>query len=89
MELKLLDGIKTKLDLCGETAEKAGEILDKCSGLSLTPEAATGGAVYIACVLLGDRRSQREVALASGVAEATIRRSHKKIASNLDVEITA
>lgn len=90
--LELLDKngeeLKAKLDISDEVIEKAREFISKLDGIGMHPKSIAGGAVFIASVLLGERRTQREVALAVGVAEATIRKSYRKIAADEDIEIT-
>ena len=44
-------------------------------------------AIYIASILCGDRRTQREVADVAGVTEVTIRNRYKELAEELDIEI--
>ncbi len=48
----------------------------------------SAAALYIAGVLLGERRTQREVAEVAGVTEVTIRNRYKEMAEELDIEIT-
>jgi transcription initiation factor TFIIB len=44
-------------------------------------------ALYIASVLCGERRTQREVADVAGVTEVTIRNRYKELAEKLDIDI--
>ncbi len=91
-DLELLDKdkeeLKERLNISSEVIEKAREIIGRLNGIGMHPKSIVGGAVYIASVLLGERRTQREVAIAVGVAAATIRNACKKIASAADIEIT-
>ncbi|HLD39272.1 MAG TPA: hypothetical protein VJB05_03095, partial [archaeon] len=43
-------------------------------------------AIYIASVLEGERKTQREVADVVGVTEVTIRNRYKEMAEALDIE---
>ena len=43
--------------------------------------------LYIASVLCGERRTQREVADVAGVTEVTIRNRYKEIVDKLDIEV--
>lgn len=45
------------------------------------------GALYIALIIVGDRRTQRDLRSISGLFEATIRKSYKYLAGKLDLEI--
>ncbi len=91
---KSREELKEKLDVSEEVIEKAKEILSRLHGTrmhpgsGMHPKSIAGGAVYIAGVLLGERKTQREIALAFGVAAATIRKSCKKIAAEENLEIT-
>ena len=79
-----------KLQLSGEVQAKAREILkdarekDLLSGKGPTGLAAA--ALYIAAVLEGEKRTQREVADVVGVTEVTIRNRYKELAEKLGLE---
>ena len=51
------------------------------------PTGVAAAAIYIASILCGDRRTQREVADVAGVTEVTIRNRYKELAEELDIEI--
>ncbi len=82
----------SELNLSGEVQSKAIEILRKAIDQELTsgrgPTGIAAAAIYIASVLLGERRTQREVADIAGVTEVTIRNRYKELAERLDMEIT-
>jgi transcription initiation factor TFIIB len=82
----------SELSLSGEVQSKAIEILRKAMSQELTsgrgPTGVSAAALYIASVLLGERRTQREVADVAGVTEVTIRNRYKELAERLDIEIT-
>lgn len=81
----------SELGLSGEIQSKAIEILKKAMNEELTsgrgPTGVSAAAIYIASVLLGERRTQREVADIAGVTEVTIRNRYKELAERLDIEI--
>ena len=80
-ELKLSGDVQTKtIDIIREAAEK-----ELTSGRGPTGIAAA--ALYIASVLCGERRTQREVAEVAGVTEVTIRNRYKELAGKLDIDI--
>lgn len=99
LELKLLptqpqDYISrfcSKLRLSTEVQLKTLEILKKAAKLELTsgrgPTGLAAASIYIASVLCGERRTQREVSEIAGVTEVTIRNRYKELARKLDVEI--
>ncbi|MEE8401606.1 MAG: transcription initiation factor IIB [Candidatus Hydrothermarchaeaceae archaeon] len=82
----------SELGLSGEVQAKAIEILRSAMDQELTsgrgPTGVSAASIYIASVLLGERRTQREVADVAGVTEVTIRNRYKELAERLDIEIT-
>lgn len=81
----------SELGLSGEVQSKAIEILKAAIAIELTsgrgPVGACAAAIYIACVLLGEKRTQREIAEAAAVTEVTIRNRYKEMAEKLDIEV--
>lgn len=79
-----------KLQLSGEVQAKARDIIEKArekdllSGKGPTGIAAAG--LYIAAVLKGEKRTQREVADIVGVTEVTIRNRYKELVEKLGLE---
>jgi transcription initiation factor TFIIB len=81
----------SELGLSGEIQSKAIEVLKMAMDKELTsgrgPTGVAAAAIYIASVLLGERRTQREVADVAGVTEVTIRNRYKELAEKLDIDI--
>jgi transcription initiation factor TFIIB len=81
----------SELRLSGELQSKAIEIIKLAMDLELTsgrgPTGVAAAAIYIASVLDGERRTQREVADVAGVTEVTIRNRYKELAEKLDIDI--
>jgi transcription initiation factor TFIIB len=79
------------LRLNGEVQSRTIEILRQASERELTsgrgPTGVAAAAIYIASILGGERRTQREVAEVSGVTEVTIRNRYKELSEKLDIEI--
>ena len=79
------------LGLSGDVQKKAIEIIKKAEERELTsgrgPTGVAAAAIYIASILLGERRTQREVAEVAGVTEVTIRNRYKELAEKLGIEI--
>lgn len=73
-----------------ETQSKAIEILSQALSLELTsgrgPIGIAAAALYIAGLLEGERRTQRDISDVSGVTEVTIRNRYKEIISKLNLE---
>ena len=99
LELKLLpttpqDYISrfcSQLKLSNDVQVKTIEILKYASRKELTsgrgPTGLAAAALYIASVVCGERRTQREVAEIAGVTEVTIRNRYKELAKKLDIDI--
>jgi len=81
----------SELKLSGDVQAKALEILKEASKKELTsgrgPTGIAAAALYIASVLCGERRTQREVADVAGVTEVTIRNRYKELSAKLDIDI--
>ncbi|BDH79116.1 transcription initiation factor IIB [Methanothermobacter tenebrarum] len=82
----------TELGLSGEVQSKAIEIIEKAMKKGLTsgrgPTGVAAAALYIASVLLGERKTQRDVAEVAGVTEVTIRNRYKELTEQLDMGVT-
>ncbi|RLG37547.1 MAG: transcription initiation factor IIB [Candidatus Alkanophagales archaeon] len=79
------------LGLSGDVQRKAIEIIKKAEERELTsgrgPTGVAAAAIYVASILCGERRTQREVAEVAGVTEVTIRNRYKELAERLGIEI--
>ncbi|MEI7857721.1 MAG: transcription initiation factor IIB [Methanomicrobiales archaeon] len=79
------------LTLKGEVQSRTIEILRLATEHELTsgkgPTGVAAAAIYIASILGGERRTQREVAEVAGVTEVTIRNRYKELAEKLNIEI--
>jgi len=99
LELKLLpttpqdyiSRFSSQLGLSNDVQAKTIEILKKAASKELTsgrgPTGLAAAALYIASVLCGERRTQREVAEIAGVTEVTIRNRYKELTKKLDIDI--
>jgi len=76
-----------QLTMQGKVEEIANRILVTASGLKLTsgrgPTGIAAAASYIASVLVGERRTQREIAEIAKVTEVTIRNRYKELVDRL------
>jgi transcription initiation factor TFIIB len=81
----------SELKLSNEVQVKTMEILKLVFEKALiTGRGPTGNAaasLYIASILCGERRTQREIADVAGVTEVTVRNRYKEIAEKLDIRI--
>jgi len=81
----------SKLKLSADVQAKTLDILREAADKELTsgrgPTGIAAASLYIASVLCGERRTQREVADVAGVTEVTIRNRYKELAEKLDIDI--
>ncbi len=82
----------TALKLSGETQAKAIEILDQALKKGLIsgrgPMGVAAATVYIASVITGERRTQKEVADIAGVTEVTIRNRYRELKKALGLKVS-
>ncbi len=80
-----------QLKLSGEIMKEAMKILDEAKRRGLTagkdPAGLAAAAVYIASLLKGEIRTQKEVAMAAQVTEVTVRNRYKELAKELNIKI--
>ena len=81
----------SELKLSGDVRAKTVAILQEATHQELTsgrgPTGMAAASLYIASILCGERRTQREVANVAGVTEVTIRNRYKELAEKLDISI--
>ncbi|SDA46594.1 transcription initiation factor IIB [Methanobrevibacter millerae] len=81
-----------ELKLSEKSQVKAIEIIEKSQSEGLTigkgPNGVAAAALYIASQLLGERKSQRDVAEVAGVTEVTLRNRYKELCQNLNLGVT-
>ena len=79
------------LGLSGNTIRKAIEILQRAKEAGLTagkdPAGLAAAAIYIAALLTGEVRTQKEVAQAAQVTEVTVRNRYKELARKLKIKL--
>ena len=80
----------SSLKLSPEAQSHAVEILDIAQKQELTsgrgPTGIAAAALYVAALIHGEKRTQREVADVAGVTEVTIRNRYKELLDELDLE---
>ncbi|MEM2908257.1 MAG: transcription initiation factor IIB [Candidatus Hadarchaeales archaeon] len=81
----------SELGLSGEVQSKAIELLKEASKKGLTsgrgPTGVAAAAIYIASVLCGERRTQRDVAEVARVTEVTVRNRYKELCEKLGLDV--
>ncbi|RLG21142.1 transcription initiation factor IIB [Candidatus Micrarchaeota archaeon] len=83
----------SELGLSGPVQEKARALLKEAIDKGLIsgrgPTGVAAAAVYIAGVLMGERRTQKEVADVAGVTEVTIRNRYRELKDRLGLDVPA
>ncbi len=81
----------SELGLSGEVQSKAIELLKEATKKGLTsgrgPTGVAAAAIYIASVLSGERRTQRDVADVARVTEVTVRNRYKELCEKLGLDV--
>ncbi|MFQ6052050.1 MAG: transcription initiation factor IIB [Candidatus Hydrothermarchaeota archaeon] len=81
----------SELGLSGEVQSKAIDIIklaiDKEIITGKDPTGVAAAAIYIAGLLQGERRAQKEVAEVAGTSEVTVRNRYKELVEELDLEV--
>ncbi len=79
-----------KLGFSASTQTKALEIIKKSKEVELTsgrgPTGLAAAALYVASLMTGEKRTQREIADVVGVTEVTIRNRYKEIIDRLELK---
>ncbi|WP_342766492.1 transcription initiation factor IIB [Candidatus Hecatella orcuttiae] len=88
---KYVSKISNQLSIMGKAELVAATILEIASSLRLTsgrgPTGVAAAAAYIASVLAGNRKTQREVALVANVTEVTIRNRYKELMDRIQIKV--
>lgn len=88
--LDYINRFATELKLSQRTISKAIKILEEASKKEITsgkgPMGVAAAALYIASLLCGEKKTQREVADIAGVTEVTIRNRYKELIEKLKLE---
>ncbi|MBI2546823.1 MAG: transcription initiation factor IIB [Candidatus Aenigmarchaeota archaeon] len=78
------------LGLSDKVMARAIDILKKAKKHDITsgkgPTGVAAAAIYIACVLVGEKRTQREVADTTNITEVTIRNRYTELVKKLELE---
>ena len=83
--------IAEQLKLSGEVVKTAVEILQKAKRAGITagkdPAGLAAAALYMASLMHGDNRTQKDFAVAAGVTEVTVRNRYKELAKALNIKV--
>ncbi len=80
-----------ELELSEKVRRRAIELLDKAYELGLTsgksPAGLVAAALYVASILEGEKKTQREVAEVAHVTEVTVRNRYKELVEKLNLKV--
>ncbi|MCX8175760.1 MAG: transcription initiation factor IIB [Candidatus Bathyarchaeota archaeon] len=83
--------IAAKSEVPEETQLKAIKILDEAGGKGAItgkdPVGLAAAALYIACVLTGEKKTQKDIAEAAGVTEVTVRNRYRSLKEQLNLDV--
>lgn len=81
----------SQLELSNKSEVKAIEIINESKENGFIsgkgPQGVAAAALYISSILLGERKSQRDVAEVANVTEVTVRNNYKMLSENLNLAI--
>ncbi len=84
-----VSGIASRAKMSEKTQRRAREILLMAKQMGITagkdPTGLAASALYVACTLEGDQKTQKDVAVAAGVTEVTIRNRYKGLRAALGI----
>lgn len=82
----------SELGVSGEVRTKAIELIKEAQEEGLTsgkgPSGTAAATLYLASIMEGERKTQREVAEIAGVTEVTVRNRYKEIGDSLDLDFS-
>ena len=83
----------SELQIRSEVSQEIHSIITKAKEKEFdngrAPAAIAAAAIYIACLLKGQRRTQSEIAAACGVTEVTIRGCYKEMVKILEIDLSS
>lgn len=91
LPLKYASKFSNQLLVPGKATMVATTILETASNMRITsgrgPTGIAAAATYIASVLAGDRKTQREIAEVANVTEVTIRNRYRELMDKLEIKV--
>ncbi|PIN96888.1 MAG: transcription initiation factor IIB, partial [Nitrosopumilus sp. CG10_big_fil_rev_8_21_14_0_10_33_7] len=87
--VKCISRISSIAGLSEKTKRKAVEILDQAAKIELSagkdPMGLAAAALYLSCVINGENKTQKDIAVSAGVTEVTIRNRYKGLKEALEL----
>jgi transcription initiation factor TFIIB len=87
--IKCISRISSIAELSEKTKRKAVEILDQATKIELSagkdPMGLAAAALYLSCVINSENKTQKDIAVAAGVTEVTIRNRYKGLKEALEL----
>jgi len=89
--IRCVPKISSKIKINEKTQQRAINILhsaeEKKAIAGKDPMGIAAAAIYIACVIEADKKTQKDIAEASGVTEVTVRNRYKALRKVLNIEV--
>ncbi len=89
--IRCIPKIGSKIGVDERTQQTAIELLHKAEERKVIagkdPTGLAAAAIYIACVINGERKTQKDIAEAAGVTEVTVRNRYKTLKKQLGLEL--
>ena len=87
--IRCISRISSIAELSEKTKRKAVEILDQATKIELSagkdPMGLAAAALYLSCVINGENKTQKDISVAAGVTEVTIRNRYKGLKEALEL----
>ncbi len=87
--IKCISRISSITELSEKTKRKAVEILDPATKIELSagkdPMGLAAATLYLSCVIIGENKTQKDIAVATGVTEVTRRNRYKGLKEALEL----
>jgi transcription initiation factor TFIIB len=89
--VKCVSKIASKVDISMQTQRKAFDILKEARKRGMVagkdPMGLAAASLYVACVLEGEKKTQKEIAEVANVTEVTVRNRYKNLKETLDLNV--
>ncbi|WP_455364290.1 transcription initiation factor IIB, partial [[Eubacterium] cellulosolvens] len=88
---KCISKISSRVDVSMQTQRRALDILREAKKIGIVagkdPMGLAAAALYVACVLEGEKKTQKEIAEVANVTEVTVRNRYKNLKETLNFDI--
>jgi transcription initiation factor TFIIB len=89
--VKCISKIATKVEISMPTQQRAIKIINEAKRMGIVagkdPMGLAAASLYVACVLEGEKKTQKEIAEVANVTEVTVRNRYKGLKEALKLDI--